>query len=200
MTELETLIRAKEYIDKLSNGINPLTDEITDENDLINNVRISRCLFYVSDVLEKVIAAGGITAVAEKRNRRRGFYITEEQRAQLTVFDCNVYAKDIVDRINELTAENGAKKFQAKWITAFFLSIGMMKIVDGTKRATESGEELGIITKQRFSEKMGTYWVNQYTPDAQQFIIDNIDAIVANAENAIAAPITEPAESKPEIV
>lgn len=200
MTELETLIRAKEYIDKLSNGINPLTDEITDENDLINNVRISRCLFYVSDVLEKVIAAGGITAVAEKRNRRRGFYITEEQRAQLTVFDCNVYAKDIVDRINELTAENGAKKFQAKWITAFFLSIGMMKIVDGTKRATESGEELGIITKQRFSDKIGTYWVNQYTPDAQQFIIDNIDAIVANAENAIAAPITEPTESKPEIL
>ena len=44
---LELLKHAKEYIEKMANGINPLTGEIVPDNDLINNIRISRCLFYV---------------------------------------------------------------------------------------------------------------------------------------------------------
>ena len=59
MTELEKMQRAKMYIDKLANGVDPLTDaEITSDSTL-NNVRISRCLFYVSEVLGKVIDNGG---------------------------------------------------------------------------------------------------------------------------------------------
>ena len=56
MTDHEILCRAKTYIDKLANGIDPLTDEPVRENDIVNNVRISRCLFYVSGVLDKVIS------------------------------------------------------------------------------------------------------------------------------------------------
>ena len=55
MTELEIMQHAKGYLDKLAKGIDPLTDREVPENDIINNVRISRCLFYVSDVLRQVI-------------------------------------------------------------------------------------------------------------------------------------------------
>ena len=51
MTDLEMIQRAKIYTDKLANGINPLDNTIIPENDIINNVKISRCLFYISDVL-----------------------------------------------------------------------------------------------------------------------------------------------------
>ena len=51
MTELEKIQRAKMYIDKMANGINPITDEQTVDDDTLNNVRVSRCLFYVSDIL-----------------------------------------------------------------------------------------------------------------------------------------------------
>lgn len=51
MTELEKIAYAKTYIEKLANGINPLTDQPVPDSDSINNVRISRCLFYVSDIL-----------------------------------------------------------------------------------------------------------------------------------------------------
>lgn len=43
MTELEKMQRAKMYIDKLANGINPIDDAAAPENDVINNVRLSRC-------------------------------------------------------------------------------------------------------------------------------------------------------------
>ena len=59
MEDMELLTRAKTYIDKLANGINPITDEYVDESVVVNNVRISRCFFYVSDVLRRVIENGG---------------------------------------------------------------------------------------------------------------------------------------------
>ena len=61
MTELEVMQRAKMYIDKLANGINPIDDTAVSENDVINNVRLSRCFFYVSEILRQVIENGGTT-------------------------------------------------------------------------------------------------------------------------------------------
>ena len=51
MTELETMQRAKMYVEKMANGIDPLSGRPGQETDLIINVRISRCLFYVADIL-----------------------------------------------------------------------------------------------------------------------------------------------------
>ena len=48
MTELEILQHAKDYLDKLAKGIDPLTDREVPENDIINNVRISRCLYMAT--------------------------------------------------------------------------------------------------------------------------------------------------------
>ena len=45
MTELEKIERAKIYMDKLANGINPIDDSIIPDEDIINNVRLSRCFF-----------------------------------------------------------------------------------------------------------------------------------------------------------
>ncbi len=54
--DIETIKHAKKYIHKLANGINPITDELIKDNEIINNIRISRCLFYVSDILEEIIS------------------------------------------------------------------------------------------------------------------------------------------------
>ena len=61
MTELETLERAKMYLEKLANGINPVDGIPVPDEDVINNVRLSRCFFYVADVLRQVIENGGVS-------------------------------------------------------------------------------------------------------------------------------------------
>ncbi len=70
MTEIETMQRAKMYVDKLANGINPITDQPVSEADCVNHVKVSRCLFYVSDILRRVIENGG----NKKGKGRMGFY------------------------------------------------------------------------------------------------------------------------------
>ena len=47
MTELEKIVYAKTFIDKLANGINPINDTPIPEGDTVNNVRLSRCFFFV---------------------------------------------------------------------------------------------------------------------------------------------------------
>lgn len=51
MTEIETLERAKMYMEKLANGINPIDDAVIPDEDIVNNVRLSRCFFFVANVL-----------------------------------------------------------------------------------------------------------------------------------------------------
>ena len=108
MTELETMQRAKMYIDKLAKGINPLDDSVIPEDDIINNVRLSRCLFYVSDVLRQVIDNGGVTP--PKRKKKEKFNITFEQiqRFQFSEMSLqiskitDIFGKDAKDAINKI--------------------------------------------------------------------------------------------------
>ena len=78
MTEQEKLHRAKHYIDSLANGVNPLDGTLIPEQDIVNNVKISRCLFFVSDVLRKQLDGHEPKKVSEKDKKL--FYITEEEK------------------------------------------------------------------------------------------------------------------------
>ena len=81
MTELEKIQRAKMYIDKMANGINPITDEQTTDDYTLNNVRVSRCLFYVSDVLRQVIENIGNVGKQSKSGKQQ-FSITPKELSQ----------------------------------------------------------------------------------------------------------------------
>lgn len=74
MTELETLERAKMYMEKLANGINPIDGSVIPDENIVNNVRLSRCFFYVSDVLRQVIENGGVTP--QKKIKKEPFSLT----------------------------------------------------------------------------------------------------------------------------
>ncbi len=56
MKEVEILRHAKQYLEKMAKGINPLTDQSVPQTDLIVNARISKCLAYVSSILQKEIS------------------------------------------------------------------------------------------------------------------------------------------------
>lgn len=74
MTELEKIAYAKSYIEKLANGVNPLTDQVVSDMDVINNVRISRCLFYVSDLLRQILDNDGISH-KKKQNTQKALLL-----------------------------------------------------------------------------------------------------------------------------
>lgn len=51
MTELDIIKHAKGYLDKLAEGVDPLTGAVVSNTDVVKQERISKCLTYVSGVL-----------------------------------------------------------------------------------------------------------------------------------------------------
>ena len=183
MTELEIMQHAKNYLDKLAQGIDPLTGQEVPEDDVINNVRISRCLFYVSDVLRQVIENGGIQVKTVKNSEKTPFMLSPEERGSYPFGDWPVTASVISQRLNELAASETMQKLKTTSITKFLLQSGLLFEEEGSsgskkKRPTETGRQLGISTAQRMGQN-GEYTAVVYDREAQQFVLDNLDAIIA---------------------
>ena len=183
MTELEKIAYAKMFIDKLANGINPLDDSVVADGDIVNNVRLSRCFFYVSDILRQVIDNGGVTPMPkEKKAKKQEFSLSHEQIQRFAYSHEPITATEIINRIIAIGPGEDAKKFPRKKLSAWLISLGLIKEVDvgGKKRKdpTKAGEELGITLEERVG-MYGVYYVTVYDETAQHFIIDNIDALLA---------------------
>ena len=182
MTELETIARAKMYIDKLANGINPLDDTAVAENDIVNNVRISRCLFFVSDTLRRVLENGGVGVAS--RVKKNKFKITAEELEKFAFSDRPITISEITKRINDIADTENSTKLSHKTITSWLSEIGMLKEMINTagkksKRPTAEGAELGIFVKEVTSQN-GTFNVVFYNKSAQKFIVDNIPSVIEN--------------------
>lgn len=180
-TELEMLERAKGYMEKLANGINPIDDTEVSENDCINNVRLSRCFFYVADVLGKVIENGGTTPVRKKAGTIP-FSVTDEQLKNYEFSENPIALSEIAKRINVLVNNENMKKLTYNHLADWLMSVNMLEYAtksDGTttKYPTEAGKRLGIAVEKRQSMR-GDYMVVVYSKQAQQFIIDNMDAVL----------------------
>lgn len=178
MTELETLERAKLYMEKLANGINPIDGSMIPDEDVVNNVRLSRCFFYVADVLKQVIANGG--AAPQKKIKKEPFALPVEKRKEYAFSDVPVTISEIVERLNSLTQSENMVKLTTPVVLDWLVSIDALRIeptVEGrsVKRPTSQGAMLGISVEAR-NGLNGPYSVVVYAREAQQFLLDNLDA------------------------
>ncbi len=181
-TEIEVLQRAKMYIEKLANGIDPITDREAKEDDCINNVRLSRCFFYVANVLGKVIENGGEVSAPKKKAGTMPFSVTEEELKKYEFSDSPIALSEIVRRINAVCEKEGMKKLTYNNLADWLMSVNILEYTtksDGTttKYPTEQGKSLGLTIEKRQSMR-GEYMVVVYDRTAQAFIIDNMDAVV----------------------
>lgn len=182
MTELEKMQRAKMYIDKLANGIDPLTDSEISDDSVLNQVRISRCLFYVSDILSMVIDNGG--EVGRKYVvKQLPFTITPEQISSVEITEEPVGVSIIAKRIAAVIDEN-IKSVPATHISNWLVKNGYLqeniRSNKKTKVATTKGETIGIYTIDSVSSMGVPYQKNIYSPEAQRFVIENIVKIEEN--------------------
>lgn len=185
MNELEKIAYAKSYINKLANGVNPLDDSVIPDADVINNVRLSRCLFYVSDILQQVIDNGGIIPAAEtkeKKAKKKPYALSPEEAERFEYSDAPLTTTEIMNRIAAIGPKEGVKKFPRRNLLRWLFTLELIEEVNvgnyKIRRPTKSGADIGIILEERLGQ-YGNYNVIVYNLDAQHFIIDNIEAVLA---------------------
>lgn len=185
MTEIEKIEYTKSFIDKLANGINPLDDTPIPNDDLLNNIRISRCMFYVSDILRQVIENKGFKKQTNDKNKIP-FNISPEQLANFQFSQEPVGITEITKRINNLIDENIMKKLKITSITEWLVDNDVLynEISNNKKykRVTPRGASLGI-SEYIYEGQYGEYKKLLYNEDAQHFIINNISTIIQNIDD-----------------
>ena len=180
MTELETMQRAKMYLDKLAQGIDPITDRKIPEDSTLNNVRLSRCFFYVSDVLGQVIANGGVIG---KEQRVEPFAITQVQLERVQLSQEPLRITQLIDRISAATDNPRMKKLKTTTVTDWLMKEGFLEKQDApdgksNRVPTQKGCAIGLSTVKRQAPG-GEYLAVMYDLSAQRFVLDNLKLIMA---------------------
>lgn len=185
--DLELLKRANDYVFKMANGINPLTGEVVSDDDLINNIKISRCLFYVNTVLNNVLSNGGIGKNKIKVEKVK-FNIDRKTLEKYVFIEYDVSISKIVKNINDLINDEKMNKLKSTEVTGWLISIGLLeeKVNNGKKLKvpTELGKNVGMYIEHRVGN-FGGYDIVIYKKKMQEFIIDNFENLVdfINQEN-----------------
>lgn len=185
MTDFEVLQRAKQYIDDLANGKDPISRAELPADTVLNNVRLARCFFYVSDVLQRVIDNGGEVG-ARKKPKKLPFAITRPEIDKVPLQDEPVYISYFCKAISAAAGaeEKNMQALSHRVVTDWLCEKRFLSIIEQygkrSKRVTPHGTALGLREEEREGQ-YGRYVAISYSKGAQQFILDNLEAILAEA-------------------
>ena len=179
MTELETMQRAKMYLDKLAQGIDPISGAEVPEDSVLNNVRLARCFFYVSGVLQQVIDHGGSVGASHKQ--KLPFTITPQQTSQVAIPDHGLRITEFIELLSAAVNNPAMKRPGSTVITNWLVERQLLKKITGLngkqrRVPTELGLQLGLYTESHQGQ-YGAYETVLYSPDAQRFLLEHIDEI-----------------------
>jgi hypothetical protein len=180
LTELEKLQRAKMYIDKLADGIDPISDTEMQQDSVLNNVRLSRCFYYVSEILGQVIENGGrVRTIPE--SEKSDFELPPGKIADITCSNEPLMISRFMERINAAVDSNTMRKLPptavTEWMTAHDLLTVVTEAEKNKKIPTASGRQLGLMLETRQGTR-GQYDAVLYNENAQRFILEHLEEII----------------------
>ena len=174
MIDLSKLRTAKDWVQKLANGINPLTSESVKEDDVVNNVHISRCLFFVSEMLEKV----EMSESAPKKGK--AFWMSAKEAEQIVLSaPCGI--AQFARKVNEFIPMD-MKPLTAAMVIKWLRNNGYLYEANidekhKTNLPTEKGVQLGITVMVQQNPDGKDYRKVLYDISAQKLMLSNIEAI-----------------------
>jgi len=183
MTEQEKLLNAKDIMDKLSNGIDPGSDDVLPKDTILNSIDLSRNFFYIADILRQVIENGGSVTKRSYRNQYLPpFMLPDDLHKKIEITVAPAMIRQFTERINSLIDENNMQKLKVSALTGWLVNNGLLceEVFNEKKRKkpTEEGEKLGIYSEPR-EGRYGNYLAILYKEDAQRHIVDNLNNITA---------------------
>lgn len=180
MTELDTMKRARMYLDLLAKGMDPITGGPLPRDCGLDNERLGRCFAYVGGVLDQVIANGGVVGAPV---RYVPFDLPPRQRANVMISREPVTVTQWIEALHRAAENPEMKKLRAVSVSDWLVSLGLMvkqTTPEGrTHRVpTQEGQRMGITARSRQSRD-GEYLAVFYDERAQRFLMDNLDTIIA---------------------
>ena len=120
--EKRKMIRAREIIDTISEGYDPISGEEIDYSSFLHDPRMIRCLQYISEVLSENISGETIKAKPQEVD----FYITDIEAKRITFPEGELGISSICAKINEQIELGARKKLTAVKVNNQLKKMGIL--------------------------------------------------------------------------
>ena len=189
--DLDKVKVAAVYMARMAEGRNPATNQPID-NELLNNPNVIRCLYYIGDILNEVIANKGIVG------KRAGGKKTEFPVEVLKQFE---YRRDkpishVLKQFQEPLAGENVKRLNPGAINKWLCANGYIEkqVIEESQRECwfplQKGIDVGMYAEER-GEPGSQYATIMYSSEAQQFLAEHMEEILNDTANASAGNSSE---------
>ena len=174
--DLMKLDVAIKYVERIADGCNPVDNIPLENNNVLNNPNVIRCMYFIKEVLEEVRNNDGI--IGNKKERPASIPFPVE------ALDEFKYREDqsithVLNQIYEPVAEWNVKKISVVKVTTALKEEGYLldeqnpETGKARKVPSEKGKELGIYMVER--EYNGrVYQSVTYNQNAQEYIVEMV--------------------------
>lgn len=171
--DLNKLDVAIKYVERIAEGCNPVNNVPMENNDVLNNPNIIRCMYFIKDVLKDVRNNDGIIGGKKEKAPKMPFLVE--------ALDEYKYREDmsithVLHQIYEPVAEFNVEKVSVTKVTSLLKEEGYLleepnpETGKTRKVPSEKGKSLGIYMVER--EYNGrVYQSVTYNRNAQEYIV-----------------------------
>lgn len=159
-------------LEKLANGVNPVDNTTLPIDNPINNVEITRALFFALTKLK---------SEPKSYSKKKHFYIEDDKLSNYEFVQNGAYLSQIVDNLNQLIDLDKMRKLSRTKMVKWLVDIGILTTIqtdDGkTKRhmPTKQGFNMGLEIVQLTDRFDTPFNAVKYPISMQKFILDNLD-------------------------
>lgn len=182
--DLAKLDVAIKYVNRIADGCNPVNNVPLENNDILNDPNIIRCMYFIKEVLEEVRSNDGVIGGKKEKAAAMPFPIE--------ILDEFTYKEDlsithVLNQIYEPLADVNVKKISASKITSVLKEEGYLldeqnpETGKNRKVPSEKGKLLGIYMVEReYSGRV--YQTVTYNQNAQEYVVKVLKRMIEEKE------------------
>lgn len=196
MNKLSILKHASRYIEMLSKGIHPLSEEEIGYDSVLVEERIRKCLRFVAEVLNEAISTGGLISLPAEEGQAEAVYVREkkafnlsaEERSRVRLSEEPITPTAFVKRLNDVIDAEATKKLSLTVVNNWLLKKGYMvdekvpTVINKTvRKLSPSSESIGIFEEEVVDKKSNQRSVRLvFSRQTQEFLLENLDDILSD--------------------
>ena len=181
--DLEKLDKALIYVDRIANGKNPINNLSFDEDYVLNDPNVIRCMFFIKDILSAVKNNGGnVSSRLPKRNTPKNKFPIEslqgfQAKEKMTI---TPFVKILNEGVDKETTDLIKVKSLTDWLkkNGYLVVTFSEKLNKNVTISTEKGKSIGITSEYQKTLNGNEYYRVEYSTRAQEEIVRNIPEIL----------------------
>lgn len=169
------------YVQRMSEGNNPVTNQPAAEEDVLNNPNVIRCMYFIRDVLAQVKDNKGVIGGRPSRAKKNPFPFETLENFR---YERDTSISYLMKQIGELAGDDNTKSPGTKAVTDYLKNMEYLREEVNPRNnykipcITEKGKRIGLYLEHRTSVNGNEYDIVMYSRQAQEFIVKNLERIV----------------------